>query len=57
MTLVWKSEEKKTHLKRWHKLEVRNQTGFKEMCCEKVNCVEVAKNLAVNMSMDLISKS
>ena len=28
--------------------------SFKEMCCEKVNCVEVAKNLAVNLSMDLI---
>jgi hypothetical protein len=29
---------------------------FKEMCREKVNCVEVAKNLAVNVSMDLISR-
>ena len=29
--------------------------GFKEMCCEKVNCVDVAKNLAVNVSTDLIS--
>jgi hypothetical protein len=30
--------------------------GSKEMCCEKVNCFEVAKNLAVNVSMDLISR-
>jgi hypothetical protein len=37
-------------------LEDRIQVGFKEMCCEKVNCVEVAKNLAVNMSTDLISR-
>jgi len=30
--------------------------GFKEMCCEKVNCVEVVNNLAVNVSMDLVSR-
>jgi hypothetical protein len=57
MILASKSVEKKTRFKRWHKLKDRIQMDFKEMYCEKVNCVEVAKNLAVNnMSMDLKSR-
>ena len=37
-------------------MDGRIQKGFKEMCCEKVTCVEVAENLAVNVSTDLISR-
>jgi hypothetical protein len=44
--LVGKPEEKKSLLKRYRKLEDRIQMGFKEMCCGKIDFIEVTKNLA-----------